>query len=182
MGRSNLARSNTNNIALDLNETVVQTLFNNCLSNSNTKNQSRTILFSVAYGYKPEDEILIAFDKDALEKNKKAIEYLYGQLKDVHNGNNVKSTHALSVEDFSTTYTGNSWTHDKGALLKFLYLGCTEETLLIKPFSKKLNGTDISSKIKPTLSPKDPNFPAWWEEHKSEWEDRKKGGQEPADD
>ena len=21
-----------------------------------------------------------------------------------------------------------------------------------------------------TLSPKDPNFPAWWEKHKSEWE------------
>lgn len=157
----------------DLNENELKTLFATCLANSKTKNQSRTILFSVAYGYKPEDEILIAFDKDTLEKNQKSIEYLYGQLKDVHNRNNVKSTYALSVEDFLTTYTENSWTHDKGVLLKFLYLGCTEETLLITPFSKKLNGTVISSTIRPTLSPKDPDFPAWWEGHKAEWEDRK---------
>ena len=25
--------------------------------------------------------------------------------------------------------------------------------------------------VKPTLSPKDPAFPAWWEAHKAEWED-----------
>lgn len=30
--------------------------------------------------------------------------------------------------------------------------------------------TIISSDITPTLSPKDPAFPAWWETHKSEWE------------
>lgn len=36
--------------------------------------------------------------------------------------------------------------------------------------------------ILPTLSPKDPNFPAWWEEHKSEWEEPKKEGKEPSDD
>lgn len=44
------------------------------------------------------------------------------------------------------------------------------------------NTTRFMSAVKPTLSPKDPNFPAWWEQHKSEWEDKKKGGQEPADD
>ncbi len=155
---------------LELTEVNVQALFNKCLSNSNTKSQSRTVLFSVAYGYKPEDEILIAFDADVLNKNKKAIEYLYGQLKEVHNGNNAGRTTAVSVDEFSVSYTGDVWTYDKGILLKFLYLGCTEETLLIKPFSKKLNGTDISSRIKPTLSPKDPNFKVWWEEHKAEWE------------
>ncbi len=41
--------------------------------------------------------------------------------------------------------------------------------------------------LNPTLSPRDPNFPAWWEEHKAEWEQpqgkvlRKRGGQEPGD-
>ena len=153
----------------ELNENEVKTLFATCLANSKTKHQSRTILFSVAYGYKPEDEILIAFDKDTLEKNKKAIEYLYGQLLDIHKGNNINASKAYSEHDFSIKYNETKWTKDRSCLLKFLYLGCTEETLLIKPFSKKLNGTDISSKIKPTLSPKDPNFPAWWEEHKVEW-------------
>ena len=46
----------------------------------------------------------------------------------------------------------------------------------------KTNTSVISSELKPTLSPEDPNFPAWWEEHKSEWEDKKKDGQEPGDD
>lgn len=182
MGRSSLARSNSNDIALDLNETNVQTLFNKCLANNTTKNQIRTVLFSVVYGYKPEDEILIVFDKDILEKNKPTIEYLYGQLKEIHDGNNMPSTNPLSVENFSTTYTGNTWIKDKGTLLKFLYLGCNKETRLIVPFSKKINATRINTPIKPTLSPKDPNFPAWWEDHKVEWESRKKGGQEPADD
>ena len=27
--------------------------------------------------------------------------------------------------------------------------------------------------ITPTLSPKDPAFPAWWEAHKGEWEEPK---------
>ena len=41
----------------------------------------------------------------------------------------------------------------------------------ISRFSKKYNDTTIiSSDITPTLSPKDPAFPAWWETHKSEWE------------
>jgi len=154
----------------DLNENEVKSLFNQCLANNFTKNQIRTVLFSVVYGYKPEDEILIVFDKDILEKNKPTIEYLYGQLKEIHDGNNIPSTTPLSVENFSTTYNGNIWTKDKGTLLKFLYLGCNKEARLIVPFSKKINATRINTPIKPTLSPNDPNFPAWWEEHKSEWE------------
>ncbi len=170
MGRSKLAKSYANSIARDLNETVVRGIFNECLISENTKTQSRTVLFSVPYGYKPEEEILIVFDSDALERNKKAIEYLYGQLEDVHNGNNINPTHAFSMKDFSTKYTGEAWTQDRETLLKFLYLGCTEETLLISPFYKKFNGANISSKIRPSLSTKDSLFPAWWEEHKSEWE------------
>ena len=43
---------------------------------------------------------------------------------------------------------------------------------LIEPFWAK-NDTSRIFKEKPvklTLSPKDPAFPAWWEQHKSEWE------------
>lgn len=154
----------------DLNENEVKSLFNQCLANSNTKTQIKSILFPALYGYKLEDEILIVFDADALERNEKTINYLYGQLKEIHDGNNMPSTKPLSVEVFTTTYAGNEWTKNKGTLLKFLYLGCNRCTLLIKPFYKKTDGTSINNPIKPTLSPNDPNFPAWWEEHKSEWE------------
>lgn len=34
----------------------------------------------------------------------------------------------------------------------------------------------ISISITPTLSPKDPNFPEWWEQHKAEWETPEKEG------
>lgn len=176
--------SDVDNIVIDLNEGNVQEIFNRCLATKKTKNMSPTVLFPVIYGYKPEDEILIQFDKNILLENKKAIEYLYGQLQEVHrNGNDYsKKAKHVNIEDFSTLYTGDIWTQDKGALLKFLYLGCNKELLLLKPFNKKYNGTDITTRIKPTLSPKDPNFPAWWEEHKSEWEEHKKEGQEHADD
>ena len=169
-------------IPSDLCEDNVAELFNKCLANENTKTQTKAILFPMLYGYKLEDEILVRFDTDALEKNEKTINYLYGQLKEIHDGNNMPSTKPLSIDVFTTTYTGDEWTKDKGTLLKFLYLGCNGCTMLIKPFLKDTDATSINSPIKPTLSPKDPNFPAWWEEHKAEWDDKKKGGQEPADD
>lgn len=157
---------------IDLNEANVQAIFDRCLATTR-ENLSPMILFSVMYGYKPEDEILIQFDKKILLENKKAIEYLYGQLKESHaNWHSCDSKiKRVAMEDFSASYTGNTWTKDKGVLIKLLYLGCNQELLLLKPFYKKYNGTDISTDIKPTLSPKDPAFPVWWEAHRGEWED-----------
>lgn len=67
--------------------------------------------------------------------------------------------------------TQKKWSNSKASVLELLYLGCTKETLLITPFFAKTNSASITlSLTKPTLSPKDPNFPAWWEQHKSEWE------------
>ena len=37
---------------------------------------------------------------------------------------------------------------------------------------KKTGTSVIAPAVRPTLSPKDPAFPAWWEEHKGEWEDK----------
>ena len=39
-------------------------------------------------------------------------------------------------------------------------------------FDSKTNSTELNmGNITPTLSPKDAAFPAWWEQHKAEWED-----------
>lgn len=63
--------------------------------------------------------------------------------------------------------------------MQFFHLGVGSNT--ISPFT--VNGNSgFKHKIIPTLSPKDPNFPEWWEKHKSEWEEPKKEGKEPADD
>lgn len=89
----------------------------------------------------------------------------------------------MSIDETFYNYLGKKWSNSKASVLELLYLGCNHETCLISPFDAKTNSTIIGSgSIKPTLSPKDPNFPAWWEQHKAEWEGKKKGGQEPADD
>ena len=132
-------------------------------------------------GYSPEDELVVEFDNSILLENKLNIRYLYGQLNAVHASKN--KLQKLSINDLKTNYTGTVWSQSKATLLELLYLGCTDTLNLCDPFSKKnIDTTMISTSIVPTLSPKDSNFPEWWEKHKSEWEDRKKGGQEPADD
>ena len=99
--------------------------------------------------------------------NKKYIQYLYGQLKSVHAGNKT-----LQINDAFLTYSGMHWTTNKGVLLEFLYLGGTgDEHPLICIFDSKTNSTELNmNSVTPTLSPKDPAFPAWWEQHKAEWE------------
>jgi len=68
-----------------------------------------------------------------------------------------------------------------GIILSFLHLGYANR--LFGPFVRISSGDFAHVPfIKYTISPKDPIFPLWWEEHKSEWEEPKKGGQEPADD
>ena len=154
---------------LELNEGNVQAIFNRCLRKEGSKEITRTILFPTLLGYDEKDEIEIAFDKNVLLENEKNIRYLYGQLKVVHTAES--KTNCLSLNDFKTAYQGTIWAQSKSSLLDLLYLGCNSALGLGYRFSKKENDTTrLSSDITPTLSPKDPAFPAWWEAHKAEWE------------
>ena len=153
---------------IDLNEDNVQAIFNRCLATEDTLKEkvSRSILFSRTLGYTPEDEIVFYFDKDKLLDNRKSIEYLFGQLKNTH-----EKSENLRMQNASYNYQGRKWTDNKTHMLELLYLGCTMETLLISPFYAKSGSTSLAvERLHPTLSPKDPKFPAWWEAHKSEWE------------
>ena len=152
---------------LELNEGNVQAIFNRCLATKNTKELARATLFPPTRGYKEGTEKLIYFDKEALLKNKKSIEYLFGQIQEVHV---LQKEKRVNIDDYNTTYTGEHWTRDKAALLTLLYLGVSSDTLVISPFRAEDDTSLISPRIRPTLSPKDPNFPAWWEAHKAEWE------------
>lgn len=154
----------------DLNEGNVQTIFNRCLIKAESKEICRTILFPTQLGYSAEDTLEVQFDKDALLKNEKNIRYLYGQLAVVHSGK--CRTERVAFNEFAERYQNHIWSNSKVSLMWLCYLGCNKEIPLMYPFSKKDGDTTILSKaIKPTLSPKDPNFPAWWEAHKSEWEE-----------
>ena len=169
MGRSKMQHSEKKYVALELNEANVQAIFNRCLKKEDTKEVVRTALFMTLLGYTDKEEIVIAFDKDALRKNEKNIRYLYGQLKSIHMSPN--ETRRQTLDDFRETYMNSIWTHGKSAALELLYLGSNSVLGFVGPFSKKQNDTTTVSKtITPTLSPKDPAFPAWWEEHRAEWE------------
>lgn len=152
---------------VELNDGNVQSLFNSCLSNQNTNEFTYAVLFPSTHGYKPLDEIPIQFDAVKLLKNKQTIEYLFGQLQEVHNTHKKRR---INIDDYNTTYHGTHWTSDKETLLKFLYLGVSPKTVCITPFRAESSTSIISPQVKPTLSPKDPSFPAWWEQHRAEWE------------
>ena len=68
------------------------------------------------------------------------------------------------------TYQGVIWAKDRASLMQLLYLGSSDELTLFAPLAAKWNGTTLEMPITPTLSPKDPAFLAWWEQHKAEWE------------
>lgn len=154
---------------LELNEANVQAIFNRCIAREGTPEDQcfNSILFSRLRGYSPDAERIVVFDREKMLTNKKNIQYLYGQLKNVHAGNDT-----LQINEAFLTYSGTHWTTNKGVLLEFLYLGgANDEHPLICIFDSKTNSTELNmNHIKPTLSPKDPAFPAWWASHKGEWE------------
>lgn len=155
-------------IPIDLNEGNVQAIFNRCLAKEGTpkENISKSILFSRTMGYDPRDELVINFDKKTLLANKQSIDYLYGQLMLLH-----QKSKTLSIDKAFYNYQGKKWTQNKAHLLELLHLGCTNDTDKISIFYSETNTAELNLTQIPTLSPKDPAFPAWWEAHKSEWED-----------
>lgn len=175
MGR--FAKSNidlsSNNVSLELNEGNIQSLFKQCLGIGNSSENVGYILFREKYGYE-KDESPIIFNRNAVLANKMKIEYLFGQLQTVHLEKTI-----ITPSSIATNYKGENWTQNKRILLEFLHLGFAAQTF--HPFSKtKFGSNAILYPLAPTLSPKDSNFPDWWEEHKAKWEVRKKGGQESA--
>ena len=136
-----------------------------------SKNRTEACPFYQRLGYSEEEANVIYFDRDTLLKNEKVILYLFGQVSAVHTGK--AKNEAQTIADFMIAYSGNNWTNNRGRLLELLYLGANRETAILYPFNKEKGDiTRITPEVTPTLSPKDPAFPAWWEAHKGEWEDK----------
>ena len=150
---------------LDLNKGSVAHVFNKCLYTAESKNHTAAIFHLASQGY-PEDSDPVFFDKDAIDANRDLINFLLGQLNDAHKGPLTEST----VQTLFMKYTGEPWTKDGVTLLKLIHLAFAN--LSMAPFSADRDRTFLLSVVakNPTLSPKDPNFPEWWEKHKAEWE------------
>lgn len=171
---------------IDLNEGNVQAIFNRCLATDNTTEHIKSELYHKEWDYLKDSDLteelteelneklwytgsdhLIIFDKKALLNNLKNIRYLYGQLIAVHRDTNSIHTDEDSNSSVMKNYQGKIWTIKKSTLLQFFHLGVGSNTIY---WFTRSGDSGFKYKIPATLSPKDPNFPAWWEAHKGEWE------------
>ena len=106
----------------------------------------------------------INFDKPKLAENYKKIQYMFGQLEVVH-----KNISTLSPDNSSMKYDGSEWNSEDVSLMQLYYLAIAAH-LTLRFFPQTKTMPIFLDRTVPTLSPNDPNFPAWWEEHKAEWE------------
>ena len=166
ISRKNIDRSYK---GMELNEEKVRFIFDACLAKEGAPKDEclRSVLFPTVAGYSSDAEKLLFFNKKRLLMFKKDIQYMYGQLKNAHAPH---SDYRMNIEETFIDYKGNKWTTNTGILLEFLYLGAAEKIHIISPFTKASDTTNFdTTTVKPTLSPKDPNYPTWMAEHKAEW-------------
>lgn len=157
---------------LELNEANVQAVFSRCLATEEEKASfDKRILCQIL---KPEltkkesKEVILSREK--VNANRSNIEFLLGQVKNIHTGSS-----AIGLQEGFMRYDRAIWTKNYDILFELFSLGqsCgwfTEFSAL--PDDPNIISALKASDVKPTLSPKDPAFPAWWEQHKAEWEDK----------
>ena len=147
----------------DLNLETIKQIFQDCMPvEGKTKKYRSIILESVDKEFSKNSDKLY-FDRDKLKENKLNIMYLLGQLYAVHRGDR-----SLKVSDILKKYNGYLWSKEKFASVLILHLGIGIDQFS-SPDAVQLS-CDIFDAIEPTLSPKDPRFPIWWEQNKIKWE------------
>ena len=150
---------------IDLNSEIVKEIMQNCSVTKNSKEYYKVVLEQMPMGY-PKDSKPFLFDADNFDENIFNFYYLFGQLKVVH-----EKKHLIPIRDTLNKYDGTIWAKDKVAAF-FLVHSAIGASIIMPPTAQTKScivRTDILNNISPTLSPNDPNFPKWWEEHKTEW-------------
>ena len=149
----------------ELNEANVQAIFNRCLAKEGEDFYNVQVVGS-ELSKNPSDIVRLSGEK--MEKNDQNIRYLLGQLKTIH----LPDVKAITLQEGFFRYDNHVWTKDFNFLFQLyaLALGC----VYFRGFSQTKDGNITSlidyNRCTPPLSPKDPAFPVWWEQHKSEWE------------
>lgn len=155
----------------ELNERNVQAVFNRCLATEEEKKNLFSCIVSqvLEKGLSGERESeIVIFSQDKIKTNEQNIRFLIGQLKNSHYGDE-----SISLQEGFLRYDDVIWTKD--FVILFHLYNLAQSVPCITSFVQKKNAKDLivadkSNSIVPTLSLKDPAFPAWWEAHKGEWE------------
>ena len=151
---------------IDLNEDNVQAIFNRCLAKEG-ENFYNVQVVGLELSKNPSDIVQLSGEK--MKKNDQNIRYLLGQLKTIH----LPNVKAITLQEGFFRYDNHVWTKDLECLFQLYALALG--SVYFRGFGQTKDGNITSlidyNRCTPTLSPKDPNFPAWWEAHKVEWED-----------
>ena len=137
---------------------IVKSYFNQTLATRQSKNVIKCVLFQREKGFQEESKP-IYFDKDLVEHIKPALEYMLGQLNDVH-----QQKKAITPQSAIKRYDGVNWINNQNELLYFLHLACAAR--LIAPIDAKTGSLTFLKDIYPTIDVFDPNFREWEKEHK----------------
>lgn len=141
-----------------LDDFSVHSVFNVTIAQPITTNFVTCVLLKKENGFS-EDSTPIVFDKDVLDRYQSKIEFMLGQLKDIHD--QKKSTTSSSV---AIRYDEQEWTNNSTTILEILHLACASG-LLSYP-DAKTSSLNFLKEIYPTVSLKDVKFRGWQKEHK----------------
>ena len=158
-------------IPIELNEENVLRIYNDCLMKKKLSNFLSSDVLPVKIFTKEscgKDSPEICFSKSKIEEYSLAIDYMYGQLYEVHHGESMRckdyqgrdmAYKFLTPDGGMLNYKNQPWTKDRSTLMMFYYLGVASVTIM--PFvlypDKGQIGVDLIY-IEPTLSPNDPEF------------------------
>lgn len=154
----------------DLNEGNVQAIFNRCLAKEKVDSGDSFPVRILSKELTPQETPLVYLSDKNIQLNDKNIAYLLGQINIFHKNYN----NTLILQEGFKKYDGTFWTKNYDNLFQLYSLalgsGYFRDFSELTQGSKKGSIVTMTATIAPTLSPKDPNFPAWWEAHKAEWE------------
>lgn len=159
-----------------LSSSSVNETFKACVADQDSTEVIKCVLFKKSNGF-PQDSRPIFFDKKLLEKRIPKLEFMLGQLKDVHDQQTQTNTTSIKIK-----YDNTIWAKNNQALLEFLHM-CYAANL-ISPIQQKDSSIQFLTTLYPTVSPVDPKYFDWSAENKPKilkMIKEENGGQEPAD-
>ena len=135
----------------------LNTIFRNTLVTNKSTSVIKVVLFQQNNGFE-QDSKPVFFDEYIIGEDKQLIEYLFGQLKDVHDGKMI-----ITMNSAMQRYDG-AWTSNPNAVMALLHLGLAAG--LIEPYKKGV-GAKLTHPIIPTMHTLDDDFPQWYKANKA---------------
>lgn len=143
-----------------LNANYVSALFKDCLIKDTNRQPVKAVLFQKELGFH-EDSRPIFFDKEIVNFEKKRIDFVLGQLKDVYEGEN-----STSIETIVKKYDNTIWTENQNVVIAFLHLALAAGS--ISPLNAKTGRIDFIKALMPTKDTHDAEYGIWYRQNKEE--------------